>query len=149
MRAIATALCLATAVAACDGGGTPSGLRGLLFGRSVSDPVPAARASEGVPVADTIVALQAAPTPGGVIVSAVARPPTQGHWDARLVPLPNGDPSVYLMEFRLLPPLGPAPAGTAPSREVLGGTFLTRQDLAGVRTIAVQGTRNRQSVRRQ
>ena len=145
MRATATILVAGLALAGCSSGG---GVGGILFGNDRSDPVSVARASD-VPVADEIVSLDAAPTPGGVIVSAVALPPTQGYWDARLVPLAADDPSVYLMEFRLLPPLLPLPSGTQPSREVLGGTFLTTGDLAGIRSIAVQGVRNRRTIRRQ
>jgi hypothetical protein len=145
MRAIFSLLsCLA--FAACD-----SGVANL-FGNSVlgSGPsaVEVARASAETPLADQILSLDAAPTPDGLIVSAVTLPPTQGFWDARLVRVPTDDPSLYLMEFRLLPPIGAGAAGPQPSREVLSGTVLTNRELAGIRTIAVRGARDSRSVPR-
>ena len=119
------------------------------FGGDRSEAITAeARAEVTTPVIDQVVSLTVDPTPGGAIVSTVGLPPTQGFWDAELVRMPTDDPSVILFDFRILPPLERYPAGTQPSREVLGGTFLTNQDLAGVRTIAVQGAQNRRSVRR-
>ena len=124
-----------------------------LFGNPVFGAGPSAvevaRDRSGDPLADQIVSLEAAPTPAGVLVTAVALPASQGFWDPRLVPVPSDDPSVYLLEFRLLPPLAAAGPGTPSSREVLAGRMLTRRDLGGVRVIAVRGARNVQSVRRQ
>ena len=143
MRAIAFTAIAGLALTGCDAD------RSGLFSLSRPDPIADARAEAETPVADQIVSLSAEPTPAGLIVGAVALPPTQGHWDARLVRVPTDDPSVFLMEFRLLPPFEPRPAGTQPSREVLGGRFLTRRELAGIRTVAVRGLRNQRSIRRQ
>ena len=100
------------------------------------------------PIVEQVVSLEAAPTPGGVIVSAVGLPPTQGWWEAELVRVGSADPSVLTLDFAILPPTEPRPAGTQPSREVLAGAFYSAQDLAGIRTIAVQGLSNRRSVSR-
>ncbi|MGB3555459.1 MAG: hypothetical protein WBA25_12560 [Jannaschia sp.] len=118
------------------------------FGSSTSEEIAVARAVATQPVIDQVVSLDVAPTPGGAIVSTVGLPPTQGFWEAQLVRLPTEDASVFLLEFRILPPLERLPSGTQPSREVLAGAVLTNGDLAGIRTIAVQGARNRLSVRR-
>lgn len=119
------------------------------FGRDRSeDLADAARAETEAPVIDQVLSLSVDATPGGAIVSTVGLPPTQGFWEAELVRVPTEDPSVMLFDFRILPPLEPRPAGTQPSREVLAGTILSNQDLNGIRTIAVQGQRNRRSVRR-
>jgi hypothetical protein len=118
------------------------------FGTARETPIVATAARPGEPVVDQVVSLRADPAPGGAIVSAVGLPPTQGFWNADLVRLPSQDPSVALLEFRLLPPPVRAPVGTQPSREVLAGAFLSREDLAGIRTIAVQGARNSRSVSR-
>ena len=147
MRATAITFIAAAALSAC-GSGSGGGLGGIVFGTDRSDPISVARDAADVPLAQQILSLDAAPTPGGVIVSVIALPPTQGFWDAGLVPVPSDDASTYVMEFRLLPPLAPSPVGTQPSREVLGGTFLTQGDLAGIDTIAVQGASNRRSIRR-
>ncbi|WP_371153581.1 hypothetical protein [Jannaschia sp. 2305UL9-9] len=118
------------------------------FGSSTSEAVAEARAETSQPVIDQVLSLEVAATPSGAIISTVGLPPTQGFWEAELVRMPTDDPSVALFDFRILPPINPRPAGTQPSREVLAGTILSTQDLAGIRTIAVQGARNRRSVRR-
>ena len=100
------------------------------------------------PVVEQVVSLEAEPTRGGVIVTAVGLPPTQGWWQADLVRVASADPSVLVLDFEILEPLEPRPAGTQPSREVLTGAFFTTQELAGIGTIAVQGRSNRRSVSR-
>ena len=95
-----------------------------------------------------VVSLEVAQTRSGAIISAVGLPPTQGFWEADLVRVPTDDPSVLLLDFRILPPITPEPVGTQPSREVLAGTTYSTQDLAGIRTIVVQGEMNRRSVSR-
>ncbi|MEM7491342.1 MAG: hypothetical protein AAF390_19685 [Pseudomonadota bacterium] len=91
---------------------------------------------------DQVLELTVDPTPGGVIVSAVGLPPTQGFWEPSLVPVPTEEPSLLLLDFQLAAPLGQSPVGTQPSREVLVGTFYSRQELGDVQTIAVRGTQN-------
>ncbi|CUH39114.1 hypothetical protein JSE7799_01835 [Jannaschia seosinensis] len=100
------------------------------------------------PLIDQIVSLTAAPTPGGVIVTATGLPPTQGYWDATLVPVEAG-PGTLIMDFQIAPPVTPKPSGTQPSREVLAGGFVSMQDLGGATTIVVRAARNQQSVTRQ
>lgn len=89
-------------------------------------------------------------TASGAIVNAMGLPPSQGHWDAVLLPLNNGRPvnGVLSFEFRLQPPPAPTREGTQRSREVLAGTFVSNQRLEGVRVIEVIAARNRRSVRR-
>ncbi|MGB3408201.1 MAG: hypothetical protein WBA67_11980 [Jannaschia sp.] len=118
------------------------------FGSDRSEAVTTAQATPSVPVIDQVLSLTVDATPGGAIISTVGLPPTQGFWEANLVRLPDDDASLMLFEFRILPPLEPYPSGTQPSREVLAGTVVSNQDLAGIRTIAVQGAQNRRSVRR-
>lgn len=118
------------------------------FGRDSSEAIDAARATPREPVIDQVLSLTVDPTPGGAIVSTVGLPPTQGFWEAELVQVPTDDATTLLFDFRILPPLEPRRTGTQPSREVLAGTILSNQDLAGIRTIAVQGAQNRRSVRR-
>ncbi|TFL18223.1 hypothetical protein [Jannaschia formosa] len=146
---------LAVAALTACGGGTGDGeragggIRGFdFFGGGSEAALDELRAVAGEPLVDQIVSLEIAPTPGGAIVSAVGLPPTQGYWDADLVRVPTEEPSVLLLEFRLLPPPEPRPVGTQPSREVLAGRVLSLQDLAGISTIAVQAQRNRATSRR-
>lgn len=119
-----------------------------LFGTDREERIEAAAAVPTQPVVETVLSLSVDPTPGGAIVSAVGLPPTQGWWEADLVRVASADPSVAVLEFRILPPVDPRPAGTQPSREVLAGAFLSRQDLDGISTIAVQGRANRRLISR-
>lgn len=119
-----------------------------LFGSQRVERIETVRAVAARPVVDQVVSLEVAPTPSGAIVSVVGLPPTQGYWEADLVPVPSADPGVLVLDFAILPPLAPRPAGTQPSREVLAGAVFTTQELAGIRTIVVQGARNRRSVSR-
>ncbi|PWJ20860.1 hypothetical protein [Jannaschia seohaensis] len=139
------------ALAGCGGGGESGGggmgIRAFDFSNN-RDVLDELRARLGEPLVDQVVSMELSPTPGGVIVSAVGLPPTQGFWDATLVRVPTDEAATLLLEFRLLPPVEPRPVGTQPSREVLAGTFLSRQDLAGIRTVAIQAQRNRATSRR-
>ena len=87
-------------------------------------------------------------TPGGAIVRAVSLPPTQGFWEAQLVPVATDSPTDIVYEFRLLPPPEPTAQGTQRSREIVAGASIGNVTLQGVRTITVIGQRNRLSVRR-
>jgi hypothetical protein len=141
VRAVLAAAVSAGLLAGCGGEGLTFG--GLLSGEEG----PPGGVGPG-PVVEQVLTLSASPTPGGVIVSTVGLPPTQGFWDAELVRVPSSDASVYAMEFRLRPPPRPWPRGTQPSREVLGGTFLTRGELEGISRIAVLGRGNSRVVTR-
>lgn len=121
------------------------------FGNSSSEAraiAAAEAAGPSIPLINQVLSLTVDRTPGGAIISTVGLPPTQGFWEAELVRVPTEDTSVMLFDFRILPPLEQRRVGTQPSREVLAGTLVSNQDLAGIRTIAVQGTQNRRSVRR-
>jgi hypothetical protein len=97
---------------------------------------------------DQIVSLTVDPTPGGAIVSVIGLPVTQGYWRADLVRQPSDDPAQLILEFRIKPPLGTTRHGTPPSREVLGGTFLSTQTMNGVRQIVVVAAQNQRAVAR-
>lgn len=135
----------ALGMAGCSGG-SGSTLGRVLSGSPRQDAIAAPAPQR--PVVDQVVSLSADPSRGGVIVSAVGLPPTQGWWEADLVRVASADPSVAAFEFRLEPPAEPRPSGTQPSREVLAGTFLSRQDIAGIGAIVVRGRSNALSIRR-
>jgi hypothetical protein len=88
--------------------------------------------------------------PGGAIINAFGLPPTQGYWQAELVPLNDElpDKGVLSYEFRLLPPPTVTPAGTKISREVVIARFVSDQKLLGVRRIRVIAEANSRTVRR-
>ncbi|SFI26671.1 hypothetical protein [Jannaschia pohangensis] len=118
------------------------------FGSEREEQIAQARGDVARPLVAQVVSLDVAPTPSGAIVSSVGLPPTQGFWEADLIRMPSDDPSVLVLDFQILPPLSPEPVGTQPSREVLAGQSFTTQELAGIRTIVVQGLQNRRSVSR-
>jgi hypothetical protein len=140
----------ATALIAVAGCGAVQRLNPFTWFDGGSQPVVQTRvaAAPVMPLVAQVTSLEVAPTIGGAIVSATGLPPTQGYWDAELERAPSPDPATLVLRFRAVPPPGPAPAGTVPSREVLAGTRLTNGDLAGIRTIAVEGQVNRRLARR-
>lgn len=92
---------------------------------------------------------------GGAIVTAVGLPPTQGYWEADLVPAyttvtgkPAARDGVMWLEFRAIGPLTPHPVGTPLSREVVTGVFLTDQALANAGRIVVVAEGNERIARR-
>lgn len=86
--------------------------------------------------------------PGGIIVTATGVPPSQGWWDAELVPVEEeSDTRSLVFEFLVARPRFAEPSGTQQSREVVVGLFLSDQRLQGVQDITIVGAQNRRSVR--
>ena len=85
--------------------------------------------------------------PGGAILRAVGLPPRQGHWAPELIETGRAN-GVVAFHFRLAEPPAPTRVSTQVSREVVVATFLTDQDLAGVREIQVIGSQASRAVRR-
>jgi len=102
------------------------------------------------PLVDQVISLKVDRLPGGAIIHAMGLPVTQGYYGAELVALNKETPDkgVLSYEFRIVPPAGPAVAGTKPSREVLVGHFVSSKKLVGVRRITVIAAQNRRSSRR-
>lgn len=95
-----------------------------------------------------VVELSVDPLPGGAIVRAMGLPPQQGFWEADLVEV-SRDGGEITFEFRVYRPADPnTRVGPPQSREILAGTSLTTQDLAGIRQIVVVAQQNRRSVSR-
>ncbi|TCM78350.1 hypothetical protein [Rhodovulum steppense] len=123
------------------GGATEEGSTTGPVSRQMADPRP---------LVDLVVEMGVDRAPGGAIVQATGRPSRQGFWDAELVrdPATPGETGVLVFDFRLAPPDRATRVGTEPSRELTAGTFLTDQDLDGVRAIVVRGAQNQQRVSR-
>ena len=113
-------------------------------------PIEAMTAVDGRPLVAQVTALSVEPTPGGIILRATGLPSTQGYSRGALV-LENQDgvpvDGTLTFQFRVAPPIGPASVGTPPSREMVVGVFLTRQNLRGVTTLRVLGEGNERSIR--
>lgn len=102
------------------------------------------------PLVNRILSMKVDRAPGGAIVSAVGLPPYQGYWLPELVAENDGKPvnGVLTLQFRAYPAATATPSGTDSSREITVGTFLSDQDLDGVRSIVILGVTNKQTSRR-
>ena len=157
----AAMLAAALALAAC------SGLRDSKlnprnwFKRSAPETVTAQIApGDPRPLVDQVTRLAIDRMPGGAIITATGLPPTQGWWEAELVPEepvvepgPDGkvklpDPSVVTYRFLVHEPPGPRRVSTPQSRQVTAGAFLSDIKLDGVRKIVVLGAQSSRSVSR-
>ena len=95
-----------------------------------------------------VIGLAVEEVPGGAIVRATGLPPTQGYWQAELVPQPVDETGRLVLEFRVFPPVETMRAGTQPSREVVVALYLSNYKLETIREIVVQGEANARSARR-
>lgn len=143
-------LALCTALAGC-GGFRESRLNPFnWFGRSEARQTVATpdEAADPRALVEAVLTMSVEPIPGGAIVRATGQTPTQGWWDAELVPLPVDENGVLVYEFRLLPPLGQTEVNTPRSREVEVAIYISDPKLANVREIVVQGAGNARVARR-
>jgi hypothetical protein len=100
------------------------------------------------PLVDTVLSMAVEPIPGGAVVRARGVTPTQGWWEAELVPQDLDDKGVLVYEFRLLPPTGKAAVSTQQSREIDVAIYISDVKLENVREIVVQGATNARTSRR-
>lgn len=99
-------------------------------------------------LAAQVVDMQIEPYSAGAIIRATGLMPTQGWWDAELVPRPVDENGVLVYDFRVFPPVADAPQGAPRTREVTVAVSISPQKLDGVREIVVQGETNARSSRR-
>lgn len=100
------------------------------------------------PLVDTVLTMAVEPMPGGAIVRARGVTPTQGWWNAELVPQDLTEDGVLVYEFRLVQPQGRTDVNTQRSREIDVGIFISDVKLEAVREIVVQGATNARVSRR-
>lgn len=153
-RRSALTLTLAAVLAGCSGWGDSKLNPSNWFGGSRSGPgttLEPNQVEDGRFLVREIVEMSVSPTMAGAIVSAKALPPTQGYWQAELIPTNYGEPDdkgVMTYSFIVYPPLRQEPVSTPQSRWVTAAIFLSHHDLAEIRTIVVQGELNSRSSRR-
>ncbi len=152
MRLPLTIVCLVV-LAGC-GGFRDSRLNPLnWFGGSQSadlEPLLPAEAPDPRALVADVIDMQIDQLPGGAILRATGRAPTQGFWQAELVLRegPDQDPAARIYDFRIFPPVTPAAVSTPQSREMTVAVYLSDIDLAGVQSITVQGGANARAIRR-
>lgn len=88
-----------------------------------------------------ITALRVDRTPYGALVHATGTTPTQGYYNAELVPtgIENG---TLTLAFRAQAPAGFEATGAARTRQITAAYELSVAELAGIRRIRVQGAQN-------
>ena len=96
---------------------------------------------------ETVSTLAIEKTPDGALVRATGIASSQGQFNAQLVPVSNVGGTLTLA-FRIEAAAGQMAVNTAYSRQVTVARFLAFSDLAGVRTIVVQGATNALSASR-
>lgn len=106
------------------------------------------QAGDPRPLVESVLSMSVEPMPGGAIVRARGQTPTQGWWQAELVPLDVDDSGALVYEFRIEPPSKVTPVNTPQSRQVDVAMFVSDIRLDGVREIVVQGATNARSARR-
>lgn len=99
------------------------------------------------PLVDQVLSMSVEQAQGGAIIRATGLPPTQGYWDAELLD-DSRTAGVLTYQFRLQRPLTPQRTSTTWSREVEVATFVTDQELQGIREIQVLGARASRAARR-
>lgn len=106
------------------------------------------KSSDGRQLVMQVTDLSSEPVPTGLIVRATGLPPTQGWWEAALVPRPIDENGRLVLEFRISAPLEPTATSTQASREVVVARYLTNARLRDVREIVVEGATNARALRR-
>ncbi|MBP9181853.1 MAG: hypothetical protein KBF78_01875 [Fuscovulum sp.] len=106
------------------------------------------RPADARALVETVLTLQVEDIPGGAIVRATGLTPTQGWWQAELVPLPVEAEGRLVLEFRIFPPIDDTAVSTPQSREVTVALYLSNIKLAALTEIVVQGQTNARAARR-
>jgi hypothetical protein len=100
------------------------------------------------PLVEAVLTMAVEPIPGGAIVRARGVTPTQGWWEAELVPKDVDENGILVYEFRLLPPASRTDVNTQRSREIDVAIYISDVKLEAVREIVVQGATNARASRR-
>jgi hypothetical protein len=106
------------------------------------------RGADPRPLVAAVLSMTVEPMPGGAIVRARGETPTQGWWEAELVPLPVSEDGVLVYEFRILPPKTGTDVNTPQSRQVDVAIYISDYKLDALREIVVQGATNARVSRR-
>ncbi|WP_126976753.1 hypothetical protein [Frigidibacter oleivorans] len=152
-RALTLALTTSLTLAACgrvaDSRVNPFNWFGRAESRTVVVAADPAALPPGTRLVDQVTALDVNRTRDGAIVTATGIPPTQGWWDATLLPRTAGAAGtavpvdgVVTLRFVVTPPPGPTRQSTPQSRQLTAGLFLSNGDLEGVSRIVVEGAQN-------
>ena len=87
------------------------------------------------------------PTSTGYVLKVLAVTPTQGYWNARLIPTESEAEGSLAFTFAASPPPGTAPVPPERAREIAVATYLSRRDLAGIGEIVVRDAGSARALR--
>lgn len=126
------------------------------FGGATSAPATAAPerlvAADRRELAAALTDLTLEPTPDGAILRVTALPPTQGYWDAVLVPLETSsqieETGKVTFEYRYRKPLQAMATSTPAARQIVAAAFISKRRLAMIKEIQVNGATNSLTSRR-
>lgn len=96
---------------------------------------------------DEIVSLDIEQTSQGAIIRVTGRAATQGFWQVGLLQISRED-GALVYQLRAMPPEGAIEQGTPTLREVVAGAAISPRELAGLRSVTVEGAQNRRTVTR-
>jgi len=98
---------------------------------------------------DEVTSLIVEPVPTGAIVRVTGLPQREGAFDVRLLPVNDDGPVNGVMEYTLnaYQPVT-TPVGSARTREVRAGVFLSNADLDEINEIRIRAERNIRSTKR-
>lgn len=99
-------------------------------------------ASEDRALAPQVLNMALEPYSGGLILHATARLPSQGWWDAELVPHPIDENGVLVFDFRIFPPITETPIGPDQSREITAAASISSVKADSIRKVVVQAEGN-------
>ncbi len=151
MKLWVVALAAALTLSACGGIGSSRLNPFNWFGNSQEEeilPENAVVVRDSRPVIEQVTALAVEQVPGGAIVRARGAAAVPGWYatDLVVVPAQSGN-GVVTYDFKAIPPEVPG-RGTGNARLITAGTFLSDDDLQGVREIRVRARTNIRSTRR-
>lgn len=112
-------------------------------------PAEALQRRDSRPLVEEVTDLVVERVPGGAIVRARARVAATGWYGAALVPEPErSGPGVLAYTFRAQEPAVPVPQAGPASRRLVAATFVSDQELLGIRQIQVASRSNIRTARR-
>lgn len=151
-RALLAVVTITLAVSGCSTIGSSRLNPVNWFSESQSQPptLEMQQARDSRPDVERVVSMELQRTPDGALLHAVGLPPSQGWWDAELVPENGGRvvDGTLSFRFKVAPPPRPTRVSTQMSRELTAAVRLSKSDLRGVRRIVVRGATNQQVARR-
>lgn len=159
MRAVSLIIAATVALSGCSGGSGSNPLGSFpsfgslnpFGGGKKADVAQAVEIEDPRPLVAALKSVEPESALRGLIIKATAVTPSQGYYDAALVPVAEGTPDengIVTYEFRASPPQTPQGSGPEQTRLLLAAAFIEDADLEGIRGIRVISASNSVNLRR-